>query len=116
MDHFGPDESALEIRVDHPSAFWRLCTGPKGPSPRLLFTGGEEGTQPQEMECGLSEPGQDSLTQTQTLEQFGLLGDGKLRRLRLQLDTHPKGLTSVSQAGRHRSDQAFSSLQLFFPQ
>src|SRR5829696_2197713 len=49
VDHLGPDEAALEVRVDDPGALRRLPTGAERPRPALLLAGGEERAQAQQV-------------------------------------------------------------------
>src|SRR5581483_8239608 len=42
VDHLGPDEPSLQVRMDHPGTLGGFGPGPERPGPALLVAGGEE--------------------------------------------------------------------------
>src|SRR5207248_1375702 len=70
---------------------------------RLLVTGGEERTQPEQVMGGARDTRQHSFAQTEAFEQLGALFRHQLRGFGFELHTHTENLGSITQVIAHRS-------------
>src|SRR5206468_2618264 len=84
-DHLGPDEPALQVRVDDAGALRRPRAGAERPRPRLLVPRGEEGPPAEEVVGGPGDAWQGPLPQAEAGQQLGPLAGLELRRLGLEL-------------------------------
>src|SRR5262249_13141528 len=70
---FGPDEAALEIRVNDACRFGSGRAAAHGPGAGLLRPHGEEGHEVKEAISGADHPGEPRLLEVQSGEEFALL-------------------------------------------
>src|SRR5205807_882844 len=67
-DHLRPDEAALQVGMDDPSALGRPGAGAERPRPRLLVAGREERAPAEEVMGGPGHAGERALAESEPLE------------------------------------------------